>query len=109
MEKDKYLEPLHEILNKDCIEKLRIVDPRVHNYSLYTKVTNDEVNKIKNAYNDVKIQYTLLKKIKTISTVGKEGFTIYNVIGKKRERLIKKHDKEHEKALKKVSKEGIIF
>jgi len=61
------------------------------------------------AYNDVKIQYTLLKKIKTISTVGKEGFTIYNVIGKKRERLIKKHDKEHEKALKKVSKEGIIF
>ena len=109
MEKEKFLEPLYEILNKDCVEKLRVLDPRVHHYSLYVEVTDADAEKIVKAYENVKVQYSLFKKIKTISKIGIEGFTIYNVTGKKRDNLIKKHDEEHKKALEKVEREGILF
>jgi hypothetical protein len=106
---DNFLDSLKHILNEDCIEKLRVVDPRVHHFSLYVKLKKSDIKKILNIYPDVKIEYSFLKKIKKISIYGRKSFTIYNVTGKKREKLIEKHDKEHKEFLKVIEENHIVF
>lgn len=99
MKREKSLEPLYGILKNDYIEKLRVIDPRVHNYSFYVKLRNSDVEKILKAYPNSKIEYNYLKKIKTISAFIKQGvhFKIFNITGLRRIIMIKNHDRKYKK------------
>ena len=77
------LDSIKKFLNKDYIEKLRILDPRVKHYELYVKLTSSDVKKILQICPNAKVNYNMLGRIRNISTDGIKSFTIYNVTGKK--------------------------
>lgn len=99
MNETEFLEKLKNILNENCIVKLRKVDPRITHYELYVKLRDLDIKKIREIYPKVKIKYGLFKNIKSIILNGREGFTIYNIDGNKREKLIKKHEDEYKQKM----------
>ena len=109
MNNSKFLNGLKNILNDNCVEKLRIVDPRVNHYELYVELKKSDIKEILTLFPEAKVEYTFLKKVKSVSQKGKEGFTIYNVSNKRREKLINKHDQEYLKDLEEIKKKGIMF
>ena len=108
MNDTEFIDRIKKVLSEDCIVKLRKVDPRISHYELYVKLRKEDVDKIKKIYPKVKIKYGLLRRIKTIMLNGKEGFTIYNIDGNKREKLIKKHEEEYKQKIDSI-KGNVIF
>lgn len=109
MSREEFLEPLYKIINKDYIKKIRIIDPRVHGYNFYVKVSDSDAEKILKAYPNSKIEYNICKKIKSISSPIMWGthFMIYNVSGFKRTRMIKAHDRKYKKEKEEAKK--VVF
>ena len=99
MNEKKFIDIIKNILSEDCIVKLRKVDPRISHYEIYVKLKNEDINEIKKIYPDVMIEYGLFGHIKLIKLSGKEGFTIYNIDGNKREKLIQKHETEYKQKM----------
>lgn len=99
MNETNFIDKIKNILNEDCVVKLRTVDPRISHYELYVKLTNADINEIKKMYPEAKIEYGIFGHIKSVVLNGREGFTIYNIDGKKREKLIQKHDFEYKQKM----------
>ena len=54
-------------------------------------------------YPEVKIEYGIFGHIKLVVLNGREGFTIYNIDGNKREKLIQKHESEYKQKMDSIN------
>jgi len=94
---EKVKEYLHDLLGKNYDVYLRILDPRVNHFDCYGELLAADCKKIMEIYPQAKLSVSQENTIDNISVSGKVGFTIYNVIGEEKEKLIKVHDDEYNK------------
>lgn len=86
------------LLGSDYEVRLRVLDPRVNHYQCYGEVNDEVYQKIINIYPNAKKEYDE-NGILSIVVGGKIGFSIYNVTGTDREKLIAQHDEKYAKKL----------
>ena len=95
---EKAKEYFVKLLGPDYEVKLRILDPRVNHFECYGEVNDEIYQKIINMYPNAKKEYDE-NGILSIVVFGKIGFSIHNVTGTDRDKLIAQHDEKYAKKL----------